>query len=112
MSGQKQRTRAIKKGGQHPEWDDELRFDLHEEVDNSAVNDHGTPPPPPPKDGRSPPKIKGGKILKLACYAEDAREPDLIGEVDVDLTQVLTKGECDGAFLPVIVMRTRLTLYG
>lgn len=34
--------------------------------------------------------------MDLACYAEDLREPDLIGETRVDLTEVLTKGETDG----------------
>lgn len=36
--------------------------------------------------------------MKVACYADDPREPDLIGDVEVDLTEVLTKGETDGAF--------------
>lgn len=34
--------------------------------------------------------------MKLACYADDPREPDLIGDAEVDLTEVLTKGETDG----------------
>ena len=34
--------------------------------------------------------------MKLACYADDPREPELIGETEVDLTEVLTKGETDG----------------
>jgi hypothetical protein len=34
--------------------------------------------------------------MKLSCYADDPREPDLIGQTDVDLTEVLTKGETDG----------------
>ena len=37
--------------------------------------------------------------MDLACYAEDLREPDLIGETRVDLTEVLTKGETDGTFV-------------
>lgn len=36
-------------------------------------------------------------MMKVACYADDAREPDLIGEGLVDLTEVITKGESDGA---------------
>lgn len=35
--------------------------------------------------------------MALACYADDPREPELIGEAQVDLTEVLTKGETDGA---------------
>ena len=56
----------------------------------------GTPPSPPPKDDKKARAIKGGKNMKLACYADDSREPDLIGECKVDLTEVLTKGETDG----------------
>jgi hypothetical protein len=64
-------------------------------LDRTARGD-GTPPPPPPKDDKVPKKIKGGKVMKLSCFADDPREPDLIGEADVDLTEVLTKGETDG----------------
>jgi hypothetical protein len=35
--------------------------------------------------------------MKIACFADDARDPTLIGETSVDLTEVLTKGETDGA---------------
>ncbi|CAA7259512.1 unnamed protein product [Cyclocybe aegerita] len=101
VNGEKRRTKAIKRGGQHPEWDEELRFTLFEDVDDVlARTAHGdsTPPPPPPKDGKRTKSIKGGKTMKLACYADDPREPDLIGETDVDLTEVLTKGETDEWF--------------
>jgi hypothetical protein len=58
------------------------------------------PPPLPPKpEARLPPnkrKIKGGRKLHLSVYADDPREPDLVGDVMVDLTEVLTKGETDG----------------
>lgn len=40
--------------------------------------------------------------MKLQCFADDPREPDLIGETMVDLTEVLTKGETDGEFLDII----------
>lgn len=60
----------------------------------------GTPPPPPPKKEKGPPTIHGGKYMGIACYAEDIREPDLIGETRVDLTEVLTKGETDGESSP------------
>lgn len=35
--------------------------------------------------------------MKISCYAQDVKEPDFIGETHVDLTEVLTKGETDGA---------------
>ncbi|KIK65457.1 hypothetical protein GYMLUDRAFT_219527 [Collybiopsis luxurians FD-317 M1] len=96
LSGQTRRTKAIKKGGQHPEWDEEIRFQLcadDEELSQADMAD-ATPPPLPPKNDRIT-KIKGGMFMKLACYADDAREPDLIGEGLVDLTEVVTKGESD-----------------
>lgn len=73
---------------------------MYEDTDDvlarSAARKDGSPPPLPPKTNSTVKKIKGGKIMKLACYADDSREPDLIGEADVDLTEVLTKGETDG----------------
>ncbi|KAF9057759.1 hypothetical protein BJ165DRAFT_1521110 [Panaeolus papilionaceus] len=103
VNGEKRRTKAIKRGGQHPEWDEEIRFTLFEDVDDvlarTAQGDGATEaPPPPPKDDKKLKKIKGGKIMRLACYADDPREPDLIGETEVDLTEVLTKGETDDWF--------------
>jgi len=37
--------------------------------------------------------------MTLACYADDPREPELIGEATVDLTESLTKGETDGKIM-------------
>jgi len=41
--------------------------------------------------------------MKVACFADDLRDPIPIGETNVDLTEVLTTGETDGVFtqLPV-----------
>ncbi|EPQ59587.1 hypothetical protein GLOTRDRAFT_136424 [Gloeophyllum trabeum ATCC 11539] len=100
-NNEKRRTKAIKRGGQHPEWDEEVRFTLYEDVDDELArtsNGGESPPPPPPKDDKAPRGVKGGKVMKLACYADDPREPDLIGETTVDLTEVLTKGETDEWF--------------
>lgn len=99
MNEEKRRTKAIKRGGQHPEWDEEFRFTLYEAIeDELARNSQSTdsPPPLPPKKSRTPKNIKGGTSMRLQCYADDPREPDLIGEAMVDLTEVLTKGETDG----------------
>ncbi|KAK7049686.1 hypothetical protein VNI00_005717 [Paramarasmius palmivorus] len=98
VNNQKQRTKAVKKGGQHPEWDEELRFKIYEEENPPPVDGSGNPPTPPPKDGKSLSKIQGGTKMRLACFADDLREPDFIGEADVDLTEVLTKGETDEWF--------------
>ncbi|KII95371.1 hypothetical protein PLICRDRAFT_170031 [Plicaturopsis crispa FD-325 SS-3] len=104
LNGEKRRTKAIKRGGQHPEWDEEVRFTLFEDTEDelarTATGDD-TPPPPPPKNGKGAKglrKIKGGKVMKVSCFADDPREPDLIGETMVDLTEVLTKGETDEWF--------------
>ena len=35
--------------------------------------------------------------MNVTCWADDLREPELIGETTVDLTEALTKGETDGA---------------
>lgn len=39
--------------------------------------------------------------MRLQCYADDARDPDFIGETLVDLTEALTKGETDGRSIHV-----------
>lgn len=99
LNGEKRRTKAIKRGGQHPEWDEEVRFTLFEDVEDElarTANGDDTPPPLPPKNSTTPRKIKGGQTMRVSCYADDPREPDLIGEGIVDLTEVLTKGETDG----------------
>jgi hypothetical protein len=96
FNGQTRRTKAIKKGGQHPEWDEEVRFQVYEDDQDAppARLGDGTPPPLPPKNDKIT-SIKGGMMMKVACYADDAREPDLIGEGMVDLTEVISKGESD-----------------
>lgn len=34
--------------------------------------------------------------MRVACYADDAKEPELIGECVVGIDEVLKKGEVDG----------------
>lgn len=97
LNGETRKTRIIKRGGQHPEWDEEVRFTIYEDANTLNVSDDGAPPPLPPKAGRGPKKIQGGEKMALACFAAD-KEPELIGEAMVDLTEVLTKGETDGTF--------------
>jgi len=98
LNEEKRRTKVIKRGGQHPEWDEEFRFSIFEDVEAGLVRSSpgsDTPPPLPPKK-KGPKKIKGGNFMRLQCYADDARDPDFIGETLVDLTEALTKGETDG----------------
>lgn len=97
LNGETRKTKIIKRGGQHPEWDEEIRFTIYEDSDALSASDDGSPPPLPPKAGRGPKKIQGGETMALACFAAD-KEPELIGETMVDLNEVLTKGETDGTF--------------
>lgn len=89
----------MKKGGQHPEWDEELRFSLLEDTEDvlarTAGGDDDEPPPVPSKTPVEP-KFNKNKKMRLAAYADDPREPELIGDVTVSLVDVLTKGETDG----------------
>ncbi|TFL00564.1 hypothetical protein BDV98DRAFT_569216 [Pterulicium gracile] len=103
FNGEKQRTKAIKKGGQHPEWDEEVRFSIYaaDVNDDFEIVPHpnGSAPPPPPKeDTKGPRKVKGGTQMKLHCFADDPREPEVIGETVVDISEVLTTGETDEWF--------------
>ena len=45
---------------------------------------------------KGPLNKKGGKSMRVACYADDAKEPELIGECVVHIEEVLKKGEVDG----------------
>jgi hypothetical protein len=48
------------------------------------------------KSRKGPIGKKGGKSMKVACFADDAKEPELIGEVTVLIDEVLKLGEVDG----------------
>lgn len=46
---------------------------------------------------RKPGAKKGGsKVMKVAVWADDLKEPELIGEVTVNFDDALSKGEVDG----------------
>lgn len=111
MNGEKRRTKAVKRGGQHPEWDEEVRFQLLEEEEDLSkqIAAGDAPPALPPKNGKGPRNIKGGNAMKLQCFADDPRDPELIGETSVDLTEALTKGETDGAFMLDRMIRADFT---
>jgi hypothetical protein len=63
------------RGGQHPEWDSEIRF--------TVLKANGP----------------GGKNRKLevACYSQEPRREDLLGKATVDISDTLRTGEFDGA---------------
>ncbi|CAG8575498.1 13352_t:CDS:2 [Ambispora gerdemannii] len=77
------RTKTVKRGGQNPEWDEEIRFQLLDEPSN--------------------------KKMKIQVYNEDKREHELLGETMIELNEVLTKGEWDGKEVGEICLE--MTLY-
>ncbi|TFK75107.1 hypothetical protein BDN72DRAFT_726140, partial [Pluteus cervinus] len=71
LNGVTKKTRVEVKGGQHPVWDEELRF----------------------------PVLKGTtekfRVLEVACYAKEARSDDLLGTGKVKIEETLHTGEFD-----------------
>ncbi|EGG09643.1 uncharacterized protein MELLADRAFT_115723 [Melampsora larici-populina 98AG31] len=98
----RKRTKTDKRGGQHPVWDDELRFEVYENLKDvmpsTSVATTSTGGVAPVKS--SDPSLgmggnPGVKELRVAVYADDPRDPELIGEGKVELTETLKKGEFD-----------------
>lgn len=107
----KQRTAAIKKGGQHPEWDEQLKFDIYEDMQDQLLRASTSSNEDPDSLGRMSGKKegkkvydKGAKTMRLACYADAPREPELIGEAVFDLAKALNSGEDDGESRPPSVV--------
>lgn len=97
------RTKPVKKGGQHPEWDEEVRFSILEDTEDILVRtgsrgEEDNPPPVPSKSLPNPTFNKKRK-MRLSAYADDPREPELIGEIMITLEDVFTKGETDGMLI-------------
>lgn len=110
-------------GGQHPEWDTELRFTIMQDADDilaaSAAEAEanslrrkpdGLPPLPTEaqqgvvtpatlasKSRQTKPGKKVGKTMRISAYADDPKAPELIGEVNASFDAVLSEGEVDGA---------------
>ncbi|GAA5905954.1 uncharacterized protein JCM6883_002503 [Sporobolomyces salmoneus] len=111
----KKRTETIERGGQQPTWDAEFRFEiLKEEFENEQleaggaahVDRKGGVLPMSTKDGGSgvnrlekpKPTVTvgdGRRILKLACWADDNRDPRLIGEGELNIEDTIRKGKFD-----------------
>ncbi|KAL8276498.1 hypothetical protein RQP46_011099 [Phenoliferia psychrophenolica] len=108
----KKKTTTIERGGQVPEWDEEFRFEiLAEDGDDPdslvpeviATKAGGVlPVPEGVKNGAtlpagSPRRSNTGerKSLKLSCWADDSKDPTLIGETVIDLGPILKKGASD-----------------
>lgn len=103
----KKKTVAIERGGQNPEWDAEFRFPIPADPadlvapEGLKIN----------KNGGVGLAVDGGKavvtpaparkIMRMACWADDPRDPKLIGEIMIELDEILTKGASDSKlFLP------------
>jgi hypothetical protein len=104
---ERNRTSVIKKGGQHPEWDEQVKFDIVEDASDllarpkpdglSASDSSGSLGRPGAAAGKKKVFAKGTKTLKLAVYADAPREPELVGEAVFDLAKALNTGEDEGA---------------
>lgn len=69
-------TKATKvdiKGGQHPVWDEELRFPIYQKTK--------------PED----------RLLEVSCWRKEPRGAECIGKGTVDIEETLRTGEFDGA---------------
>ncbi|GMK59799.1 hypothetical protein CspeluHIS016_0900160 [Cutaneotrichosporon spelunceum] len=108
IGNMKRKTQPIKRGGQHPEWDEELRFPIHEDVDDMLAASTSKPLPGEPgqpgvvtpqsmasKSRKPAAKKASARVMKVAVWADDIKEPELIGEVTVGFDNVLVKGEVD-----------------
>ncbi|GAC95010.1 hypothetical protein PHSY_002583 [Pseudozyma hubeiensis SY62] len=102
MGQEQQKTKPDKRGGQHPTWDEQLHFEVYEDMEDAltsaSTNDTGSGSGSKATSASSAATIKakgGKKVLKVACYADDSKEPEFIGEGLVDLTDTLKTGEFD-----------------
>ncbi|PFH53188.1 hypothetical protein AMATHDRAFT_138240, partial [Amanita thiersii Skay4041] len=71
LSGTTKRTHVDIKGGQHPVWDEELRFPV---IKSSSEKN---------------------RKLQVACYAKEPRSEDILGKGTVNITGMLKTGEFD-----------------
>ncbi|KAK4702177.1 hypothetical protein P7C70_g4043, partial [Phenoliferia sp. Uapishka_3] len=114
----KKKTSTIERGGQNPEWDEEFRFEIigdedddDEAVEAALVTRSGAVLPVPeagsagklgaggmPAGSPRAVKTKGKTLLKVAAWADDSKDPTLIGETVIDIAPILKKGASDGEF--------------
>ncbi|EPQ27680.1 uncharacterized protein PFL1_04818 [Pseudozyma flocculosa PF-1] len=106
MGSEQQKTKPDKRGGQHPTWDEQLHFEVYEDMEDALAKRTGDAAPSGSgsnsnsssvsKATGSAARSKGGKkVLKVSCYADDSKDPEFIGEGLVDLTDTLKTGEFD-----------------
>ncbi|KAG6837248.1 hypothetical protein H0H93_012643 [Arthromyces matolae] len=71
LNGVTKKTKVVIKGGQHPEWDEELRFTVVKQ------------------------SLDKSRKLEVACFAKEHKSDDLLGKGEVDITETLKTGEFD-----------------
>ena len=72
LQGHTKKTKVDVKGGQRPEWDEELRFTLTDSTSASA------------------------KKMEIACWSKEARQDSVVGKGEIDVSNTLRTGEFDG----------------
>jgi hypothetical protein len=103
------RTKIDKKGGQHPRWDEEFRFEIWEDMaDEMGRQVTASGGIIASKSEAAPPKNKGTKSIAVAVYADDPKDPDLIGDAVVDITGTLKHGEFDGTATRCLLLVVKL----
>lgn len=81
LGGGGQRTKVDVKGGQHPIWDEDLHFEIY------------------PQDQDEP------RVLRLTCFVEGRKRVDeSIGEGELQVDDVLRRGEFDGMCSPSVTV--------
>ncbi|TEB18591.1 hypothetical protein FA13DRAFT_1648459, partial [Coprinellus micaceus] len=71
LNGERLKTKVDIKGGQHPVWDDEVRFPVL--------------------------KAETGKFrsLEISCWSKEPRDEDLLGKATLDISKIIQTGEFD-----------------
>lgn len=118
----KKRTKTIPRGGQQPTWDEEFRFEIPKDINavgpgsSLSTNKHGgvgsvsgvgaAESVVGKGKGKGKfeiresavvlPQHKGKRLLRLAVYADDAKDPHLIGDALLELEETIKKGSFDG----------------
>lgn len=102
LGDQTVRTKAIKRGNQHPEWEETLQFPLYETPEEvlTQIWRKGADNAPLLPGVRARRREPSTRFMTVGCYAEDFRKPDFIGETKVDITEALRKGKMAGPGSP------------
>ena len=72
VSGATQKTRIDKKGGQHPVWDDEMRFAVMKDTNAKT------------------------RTIEVSCWSQEPKTVEIMGKGTLDISETLRIGEFDG----------------